>query len=57
MVVLYLIQSREQMSDHQEEVNCDPLSLVIIAGTPKMQDPPVEHGEGTLCRRNSNQIN
>ena len=35
MVVLCLIQSREQMADHQEEVNCDPLSLVIIAGTPK----------------------
>jgi hypothetical protein len=29
-----MIPSKEQMADHKEEVNCAPLSLVIIAGTP-----------------------
>jgi len=31
---LWMIPSKEQMADHKEEVNCAPLSLVIIAGTP-----------------------
>ena len=29
-----MIPSKEQMADHKEEVNCAPLSLVMIAGTP-----------------------
>ena len=37
MVVIWLIFSREQILDHSEEVNCVPLSLVIIEGTPKRE--------------------
>ena len=35
MVVLCLIFSSEQIADHKEDVNCVPLSLVMIAETPK----------------------
>ena len=40
MVVIWLIFSREQILDHSEEVNCVPLSLVIIEGTPKRKIQP-----------------
>ena len=34
------IPSREQILDQREEVNCVPLSLVIIDGTPKREIQP-----------------
>jgi len=35
-----LIPRREQILDHNEEVNCVPLSLVMIEGTPKGEIQP-----------------
>ena len=45
VVVLCLIPSREQMADHREDVNCVPLSLVIISGTPKREIQPWKMAE------------
>ena len=35
-----MIPSKEQTAVHKEEVNCVPLSLVIIAGVPKREIHP-----------------
>ena len=45
MVVIWLIFSREQILDHSEEVNCVPLSLVTIEGTPKCEIQPWNKAE------------
>ena len=45
MVVIWLISSREQILDHSEEVNCVPLSLVIMEGTPKREIQPWNRAE------------
>ena len=45
MVVLCLISSSEQIADHKEDVNCVPLSLVMIAETPKCAIHPRKMAE------------
>ena len=45
MVVIWLIFRREQILHHSDEVNCVPLSLVTIEGTPKREIQPWNKAE------------
>ena len=51
MVVLCVIFSSEQIADHKEDVICVPLSLVMIAGTPKRAIHPRKMEEAHSAHR------
>ena len=51
MVRLCLILRRKKAANHREEVNCVPLSLVMIVGTPKRENHPWNMAEAHSVAR------